>query len=235
MSNRPNPHQNAPSRAVAKARGSSDRTGLLALLALIPIYLWVVGVVLVAGVAVVVLASSGGGNSAVADQVQPVTVTGEHLPALPEGGDDPAVGQTAPTLEGHNFTGEPVTIGGESDQPSIVVFVAHWCPHCQSEVPRLVEWRADGTIPDDITLAAVATSTQEVQPNYPPQAWLEREQWPGTVLADSEGSDAAEAYGVTAFPFFVALNADGTVAARGSGELDQQGIDDLVASLEQPS
>ena len=232
MSNRPNTRQGAQSRAVAKARGT-ERTGLLALLALVPLTVWVVGLIIVALIAVVVVASSSR-DTAVAGQVQPVTVTGEHLPPLPDSGDDPAVGQTAPTLQGHTFTGEPVTIGGQSDQPTIVVFVAHWCPHCQSEVPRLVEWRADGTIPDDIGLAAVATSTQEVQPNYPPQAWLEREQWPGTVLADSEGGDAAEAYGVTAFPFFVALHADGTVAARGSGELDQQGIEDLVASLEQP-
>ena len=59
-----------------------------------------------------------------------------------------------------------------------------------------VEWSADGTIPEDIRLVAVATSTEAAQPNYPPQDWLEGEDWPGDVMADSEDDTAAAAYGV---------------------------------------
>lgn len=224
MSNRPNPKGNQKARAVAQARQTSRGPSLA---------LWVlIGILGLAIVAVVVAALTQ--SDPVAGQEQPVTVEGTALPALPESGDDPAVGETAPTLVGSTFTGEDITIGGDTGQPTLIAFVAHWCPHCQAEVPRLVEWRADGTIPEDVRLVAVATGTDENQPNYPPQDWLEGEDWPDDVLADSPGSDAAEAYGLDAYPYFVALNADGTVAARGSGELDQQGIEDLVASLEQP-
>lgn len=224
MSNRPNPKGNQKARAVSQARQTSRKPSLA---------LWVlVGILGLAIVAVVVAALNK--NEPVEGQTQPVTIDGAALPQHDDSDEDAAVGETAPTLRGTSFTGDAVTVGGPSDEPSIVVFVAHWCPHCQAEVPRLVEWRADGTIPDDIRLVAVATATDENQPNYPPQAWLEGEDWPDDVMADSEGSDAAEAYGLDAYPYFVALNADGTVAARGSGELDQQGIEDLVASLEQP-
>jgi thiol-disulfide isomerase/thioredoxin len=225
VSNRPNPKAKAPARAVQKAKGQTRRPSLA---------LWVlVGIVGLGIVAVVVAALSQ--NDAVAGQEKPVTVEGTPLAELPNAGEDPAVGATAPTLIGSTFADEPITVGGPADEPTLVVFVAHWCPHCQAEVPRLVEWRADGTIPDDIRLVAVATSTEAPQPNYPPQEWLEREDWPGDVLVDSEDDTAAGAYGVNGFPFFVALHADGTVAERGSGELDQAGIDALVASLEQPS
>ncbi|HMQ27760.1 MAG TPA: redoxin domain-containing protein, partial [Acidimicrobiales bacterium] len=157
MSNRPNPKGNQKARAVAQARQSTKRPSLA---------LWVlVGILGLAIVAVVMAALSQ--SDPVEGQTASVTVDGAPLPQFTEGREDAAVGETAPTLRGRTFTGEPVTIGGPSDQPSIVVFVAHWCPHCQAEVPRLVEWRADGTIPDDIRLVGVATGTDENQPNYP--------------------------------------------------------------------
>lgn len=226
MSNRPNPKAKAPARAVQQAQGKSRRPSLA---------LWVLVGILGLGIVAVVVAALSQDDEATAGQEAPVTVEGTALTEFPEGGEDPAVGATAPTLDGSTFAGEPITIGGPSDQPTLVVFVAHWCPHCQAEVPRLVEWKADGTIPEDIRLVAVATSTEAAQPNYPPQDWLEGEDWPGDVMADSEDDTAAGAYGVSGFPFFVALNADGTVAQRGSGELDQAGIESLVASLEQSS
>jgi thiol-disulfide isomerase/thioredoxin len=225
MSNRPNPRPTATSRAVSNARNTPRRS---------PLALWVLVGVLALAVVAVVIASQVTKSDPVEGQVQDVTVSGTPLESFADDGDDPAVGVEAPVLEGSTFAGEPITIGGPGDEPTIVVFVAHWCPHCQREVPRLVEWEADGTIPDDIRLVAVATATDETQPNYPPQEWLEGEGWPGEVMADSDDDAAATAYGLPSYPYFVALNADGTVAARGAGELDQQGIEDLVAALEAP-
>ena len=40
-------------------------------------------------------------------------------------------------------------------------------------------------------------------------------------MADSRDGTAAKAYGLTAYPYFVLVNADGTVAGRGSGELPE--------------
>lgn len=158
------------------------------------------------------------------------TVTGTPLPAL-EVGQDPAVGAPAPVVQGSTFDGEPVNLGGPSETASLVVFMPHWCPHCQAELPQLVQWASDGTIPNDVRLVAVATSTDPAQPNYPPQDWFEREGWADEVLVDSDDNAAAAAYGVTGFPFFVAIRADGTIAARASGELDQASVTRISASV----
>ena len=99
------------------------------------------------------------------------------------------------------------------------MFVAHWCPHCRREVPAVTEWVKAGHQPDDVKLYAVSTATSPDRPNYPPSSWLEDEGWPGPVLADDESGSAASAYALPGFPYFVAIDADGNVAARMSGEL----------------
>ena len=77
----------------------------------------------------------------------------------------------------------------------------------------------------DLRLVAVATGTNKQAPNYPPVAWLKREAWTGDVVLDDKEASAAGAYGLDAYPFLVAIDAQGNVAGRTSGELSR---DDLV-------
>ena len=206
-------------------------------LPLVGILIVVVAVVLVGAVAISQLGGddsndqpSGRGSVA---EVQPVTVSGEPLTPFPgNGADDPSIGATAPVIDGKSFDGTPESVGGAIGRPSLVVFVAHWCPHCRAEVPRLVEWRADGTIPEDIDLVAVSTGVQSDLPNYPPSAWLEQEGWPGRVMTDDADGTAAGYYGLPSYPYFVALDAQGRVVTRATGELDQQAIEDVVSQLQ---
>jgi thiol-disulfide isomerase/thioredoxin len=65
----------------------------------------------------------------------------------------------------------------------VVVFVAHWCPHCQAEVPRIVALAKAGKV--SVPIVGVATGTDASAPNYPPSAWLQREGWPYPVLVDT--------------------------------------------------
>ena len=51
-------------------------------------------------------------------------------------------------------------------------------------------------------------------------------------MADSGRDAAAAAFGLPSYPYFVALDADGKVVARGTGELDQAAMQDLVAQLQ---
>jgi thiol-disulfide isomerase/thioredoxin len=205
-------------------------------LPLVGILIVVVAVVLVGAVAITQLGGddsnqpSGGGSVA---EVQSVTVAGQPLTPFPgNGADDPSIGATAPVIDGKSFDGTPESIGGAIGRPSLVVFVAHWCPHCRAEVPRLVEWRADGTIPEDIDLVAVSTGVESDLPNYPPSAWLEQEGWPGRVMTDDADGTAAGYYGLPSYPYFVALDAEGRVVTRATGELDQQAIEDVVSQLQ---
>jgi thiol-disulfide isomerase/thioredoxin len=150
-----------------------------------------------------------------------VVVTGKALEVSDRiwSADDPEIGKTAPLVAGEGFDGQKVAVGGPAAKPRIVVFVAHWCPHCQREVPLIVKLAKHGKF-DGVAVDTVATGTNRDYPNYPPSKWLAREKWPfANVLADSADTVALQAYGGTGFPFFVFLDAEGKVVARASGEL----------------
>ena len=152
-------------------------------------------------------------------EYQPVSISGSALVEMPDSGADAAIGKIAPTLTGYSFDGSPVTITPGKDGKLMIVFVAHWCPHCRNEVPLLVEWIKTGRAPKDARVVAVSTSVTNARPNFPPSNWLEDEDWPVDVMADNETFDAAASYGLTGFPYFVLINSDGTVAKRLSGEI----------------
>lgn len=151
---------------------------------------------------------------------------GDPLPMLGDDGTDSARGCTIPTAEGVDLAGEDLTIGPDGTA-KLIVFVAHWCPHCQAEVPRIVEHLVDTPMPADVELLAVSTSANPSAPNYPADAWLDEEGWTAPTLDDVDNS-VAQQFGLSAFPFFVAVDAEGTVVARGSGELTMDQFDTLV-------
>lgn len=151
---------------------------------------------------------------------------GEGLPQLGQDGSDSARGCTIPTVEGVDLAGKEMTISPDG-KAKLIVFLAHWCPHCQAEVPRIVEHLPDSPMPDDVELIGVATAHNPSAPNYPAVDWLEREKWTAPTLDDVD-DEAAQKFGLNSFPFFVAVDADGKVVARGSGELTMDQFDDLV-------
>jgi cytochrome c biogenesis protein CcmG/thiol:disulfide interchange protein DsbE len=185
------------------------------------ILIGVAGLVLVLFVAAIVATSRSGDKKEAAtgvEETRPVTVTGAALPKFEAGGTDAAVGQTIPELKGQSFDGSPVDIRNDG-RAKLVLFVAHWCPHCQREVPLLTEYLKSNPLPSGVDLYTVSTNVTAKRPNYPPSAWLKKEGWTAKTLADSENQDAADAFGLTAFPYFVAVDGSGKVVARTSGEI----------------
>src|SRR5262249_43168328 len=149
-------------------------------------------------------ATSGGddsGGKATAHETAPVTVEGTKLPQFTGTANDKAIGETIPTLQGITFDGSPVTIES-TGKPQVIVFLSHSCPHCQAEVPRIVDLQRAHKL-SGVDFTAVTTNTSPELPNYPPSAWLAREHWPFRALADSKKLTAAQAYGLPAFPYFV--------------------------------
>jgi len=167
-------------------------------------------------------------GSVSAGENQPVEVVGEALEALPESGGDSTIGLTAPTLNGYAFDGSNLSVTPGDGNPYMVVFLAHWCPHCNDEVPRLIEWKESGAVPADLQVIAVSTGVASDRPNYPPSQWVVNKAWPWPVMADSKAMDAARAYGVSGYPFFVIVGADGKVKVRGSGELEIDQLNQIV-------
>jgi cytochrome c biogenesis protein CcmG/thiol:disulfide interchange protein DsbE len=129
-----------------------------------------------------------------------------------------------------DFDGRTIEVGGPTGAPYALVFLAHWCPHCQAEVPRLVDASQNGRIAG-VEVIGVTTGTTDAQPNYPPSAWLAREDWPFPVLVDDGGGSAAKAYGLGGYPFMVFVDANGTVVGRHSGEMSESDLAAVFTAL----
>ena len=115
-------------------------------------------------------------------------------------------------------------------RPKVLLFVAHWCPHCQAEVPRIQEWINGGGLPSDVDLVTVSTGIDPSRPNYPPDAWFAREGWTPRVVSDPTNEIAA-AFGLPSYPYLVFVNADGTVASRTTGEIPVDQIQQAIGAL----
>ncbi|MEL0193847.1 MAG: hypothetical protein VW962_02020, partial [Acidimicrobiaceae bacterium] len=71
------------------------------------------------------------------DQVRQVIIEGEFLPALVDPHADESVGMPIPSLIGENFDGDVVAVRPTDGVATLVVFLAHWCPHCNNEIPEI--------------------------------------------------------------------------------------------------
>jgi cytochrome c biogenesis protein CcmG/thiol:disulfide interchange protein DsbE len=195
-----------------------------------------VAVIAVAAIGAIWLSSgsSGGGSTERPSDLPSASVPADEAPVVsgtplalyePGASSDPAVGQTIPTVT--SPTGS-IELDGTA---KVILFLAHWCPHCQAEVPVVQAWVDGGNLPDDVELISVSTAIDPNRPNYPPSEWFERENWTAPVIEDESGA-VANAYGMTAFPYFVFVNADGTVAGRITGEVPASDLDTIIAGLQ---
>jgi len=190
-------------------------------------------VLVVVGIAgAVALGTSGGSSDTTTDTVvtvpggvqpaeyQKVSSTGGMLAPLPESGADTETGKSVAVLKGYDLQGRPVTIdpAGEG-KATMVVFLAHWCPHCNREIPVLNKWRESGEVPTGLRVVGITTGSKADQANWPPSKWMTAMKWPFEVMADSEAQEAARAYGVGGYPFMAFVGANGKITARTSGEV----------------
>lgn len=171
-------------------------------------------------------------NGSSTSETQPVTVVGDPLPPFDTPENDTSIGSTPPTLEGFAFDGSPMSITpGSTGRATMVVFLAHWCPHCNAEIPVLIEWNESGGVPDNLDVIGVSTAVFEDRDNYPPSKWIDDKGFPWPVMADSDNSDAAVAYGVTGFPTFTLIDTNGKVLYRADGEKTLEELEFIIATF----
>ena len=225
MSNRPRAQK---SRTGSRPSGGHDDAGSN------PLLKWMI-VSVVALVAVVVgvgfLASRDAEEreqSSDVPQVSDVNIEGEHLPPFEGHDPDPAMESVAPAFAATTFGGVEVSVLPGNGTAKVIGFFAHWCPHCQRELPRIANWLAANQMPAGVEVIAVSTAVDSGRPNYPPSAWFEEEQWPAVAVRDSESNEIGEAYGLQGFPYLVAVDANGRVVARVSGELSDADWEELL-------
>lgn len=215
----------------SRTRGMPRRSAPVAAPSRLPLLLGGGVLVLVVLAALVAFALSGTASNGLAEPARAATgVSGSALPAFSDPAADPAIGQPIPTLTGRDLAGEAISIG-PGDGPMVVVALAHWCSVCQAEVPVLVDYLESTGMPDGVRLVALSTGIDAARPNYPPSTWLEREGWTAATMVDDASSRGLAALGMSAFPGFVFVDADGTVVQRHTGQLSAAAFDQAVRSI----
>ena len=158
------------------------------------------------------------------------TVTGDLLPEFAgENDDNIALGLAAPIFSAPNENSEIVSLEKNGNAKALL-FLAHWCGYCQKEVPVVQGFIDSAGVPPGVDVIAIATSIDRGRENYPPQKWLADEGWSETQLYDLD-REIGNAYGLTAFPYWVFLDKNLNVVARRTGNLPADMVGALLIQL----
>jgi len=158
-----------------------------------------------------------------------VGVTGNALPVFNSDAADTAVGLAMPLITGTDFSGNPLAINADG-RAKLIVGLAHWCPYCNNEVPILNDWYAAG-LPDGVDVIALHVYADPAKPHFPPAAWIEEVAFALPLIADDESRTLVRTLGIPAVPFWLLVSADGTVMERGTGQVEADVLDGIVAAL----
>ena len=155
-------------------------------------------------------------------------LSGNPLPAytIP----DLAVGNSLANFQAQTMRSETLEFTGDGTA-RIFGFFAHWCPFCQQELPEITDWLNNTSLPNDVEVVAVSVGVNEASSNYPPSEWFEQEQFPGTVLVDDTNASLESIFGLTSFPFWVAVDGDGVVAERIAGPITEGQLNSMVSQI----
>jgi len=156
-----------------------------------------------------------------------------YLPRFTNGSADTALGLTMSTIEGMEaYSEETLSIDPADGTKRVWLVWSHWCPYCQQELPELAAWYpANADRFANTELVTVTTSMDPARGN-PLDEYLEAEQFPFPVLVDEDTNIAAQ-FGVSAFPFWVVTNGDGTVLYRTAGLIGPEAVEQLFTQLEE--
>ncbi len=190
-----------------------------------------VGVAVLAFVGVVAVLSAGEVSDvpSLDDVAGPVIVEGTPISVpYPDGGADPAVGLPSPVITALDYEGREVVIGAPG-QAQVLVFLAHWCPVCDQELPTLRDVVSAGGVPDGVDLVFVTTGLDPGRPNWPPTRWLANAGLSSvTTVRDDLGDPLMRAFGLRAYPAWAVIDAEGTLVARRQGLLPAVGVAQLL-------
>jgi cytochrome c biogenesis protein CcmG/thiol:disulfide interchange protein DsbE len=163
-----------------------------------------------------------------------VVVLATRDPAQDRVDESPLVGHVAPPLVGEVVAPE-ATAGSQFDldrlrgQWVVVNFFATWCVPCVTEHPELIEFSERHAATGDASVASVVFDADENVDDIADFFADHGGDWPVV-----DGEDVILDWAVAAVPESFLVSPDGVVAAKITGGVTADGLDDLIAEVQQP-
>lgn len=163
-----------------------------------------------------------------------VVVLATRDPAQDRVDESPLVGHVAPPLVGEVVAPE-ATAGSQFDldrlrgQWVVVNFFATWCVPCVTEHPELIEFSERHAATGDASVASVVFDADEDVEDIADFFADNGGDWPVV-----DGEEVILDWAVAAVPESFLVSPDGVVAAKITGGVTADGLDDLIAEVQQP-
>lgn len=136
-------------------------------------------------------------------------------------------GDAVPDFSAPGIGGGTVSWGDYEGGPAVLSVWAPWCPHCQVELPVLD--RVVSEFPG-VALVTIVTAI-DAQPGPSPDAYLEENGLSFPTAIDDSAGTLSDAFGIRAFPTIFFVSSDGTVVRSAEGEVDEDALRQMIASL----
>lgn len=144
-----------------------------------------------------------------------------------------AQGQPFPNITGEDmYTGRQVSTKDMQGKPTLVVVWAHWCPHCQKELPIIQQMSKDEAGDFNFLTVTTAAGQQPAQAQYATPATLMKTQGITMPTLRDDGTTIMQALDVQGFPTLLMVDADGKLVGRASGEMPK---DQLLSFMQNPT
>ena len=123
-----------------------------------------------------------------------------------------AVGAPIPDFTVKSQEGKTLTKADSVGKPTLIVFFASWCPHCQAEAPRIVQIAKANP---DLNVVMIGVGDRETQADI--YSFAGKYGLPFPTFADPTAQDlgkTAQAWGITGYPTLFAVDKTGIVRDR---------------------
>ncbi len=133
----------------------------------------------------------------------------------------PVAGATAPDFNVTAKDGSTLTKAQILGKPTLLVFFASWCPHCNNEAPLIKDIAAKNP---DVQVVMLGVGDRETPSDI--YAFQQQHDLPFPTYSDS--GKAAGAYGIASYPTLMAVDKSGIIRDVQTGEKSPAELNSMI-------